>query len=81
MAKNPAPSPSVPAATPTRLQSLLQRIAAGKERAKKTGVPWRCNQGMNAIPNRFHIDHGDGDVIAALKELTEQIDELIAEAS
>jgi len=77
MAKNPAPAPSVPAESP--LRSLLQRIATAKAAAGKAGVSFKFGSGMNHVPNRFHLDHADGDVLAALKAIGENPEALLAE--
>lgn len=78
MAKNPAPSPSVPPAA-SRLRELLSRLATAKAAARQAGVPFAFGQGMNLKPNRFHLDHADGDVIAALKAIGENAAELLDE--
>lgn len=79
MAKNPTPSPSVPAAAPSPLRQLLERIATAKAAAGKSGVPFKFGSGMNHVPNRFHLDHDNGDVVAALKAIGENPEALLAE--
>ena len=63
----------------SQLRVLLTRLADAKARAGKAGVPFAFGQGMNAIPNRFHLDHDDGEVIAALKAIGENAPALLAE--
>lgn len=70
---------TTPAATVSPLRALLSRLAEAKARARQAGKPHDFGQGMNAIPNRFHIDSADGDAIAALKIIAEDPETLLAE--
>lgn len=77
MAKTPAPAPSV--TDQGQLRTLLQRLATAKAAAGKAGVSFKFGAGMNHVPNRFHLDHADGDVMAALKAIGENPEALLAE--
>lgn len=66
-------------ATESPLRALLVRLAEAKARAGKAGVPFTFGLGQNAIPNRFHLDHTDGDLIAALKVIGENATTLLAD--
>jgi hypothetical protein len=85
MAKNPAPSPSVPADAPpapaqtSRLRVLLGRLAEARAAAGRAGVPFTFGSGMNLKPNRFHLDHDNGEVIAALKAIGEEAQSLLSD--
>jgi hypothetical protein len=64
---------ATPDGTPD-LRALLGRVAAARARAPAATF----GMGMNLKPNRFHLDHADGDAIAALKIIGEHAADLLA---
>ena len=55
------------------LRDLLTTIATKIDPQVKIG------SGVNFVPNRFHLDHPDGELIDALKTVATQAPALLAE--